>query len=444
MRIYIKTYGCQMNVYDVQSMEGILRASGHEPVDNLDDAEMAVLYTCAVRDGAVQRVYGQLGHLKGLKRTGRLKYVGLAGCMAKHEAEVLLDRCDFVDWILGPSALAAVPEILDRVQSGERPVVVLDLMDVEDRGSYVAAETPVEYPCFVSVMKGCDKACAYCVVPSTRGRERSRAPQAIVEEIQALAERGYAEVTLLGQTVNSYRHGKHDFADLLVRVDAIEGIKRVRFTTSHPCDATDRVFQAMRVLPSVVEHLNLPVQSGSSRVLEAMQRGYTREGYLDTVARFREAIPEGLTSLTTDLIVGFPGETEAEFEETLSLMEAVRFDGCYMFKYSPRRGTPAASMSDIVPDDIAANRLQRVIEVNQRIAAEINRRLVGETLEVMLERRTVDLKSGAEWDARSRTNKVVKISGTASDAAVGDVVQVTVDRTTTYTLFGTRQSRSNR
>ena len=438
MKFHIQTFGCQMNFYDSDSLEGILRAAGHEPVEEVGEAEMAVLYTCAIRDGAVQRIYGQLGHLKGAKRNGRLKYIGVAGCMAQHEADRLVEHCTDVDWVMGPSSLPALPQVVDRVQSGESPVYALDLLDEEDRAVFEPGQTTeIGYPCFVSVMKGCDKACAYCVVPSTRGPERSRPPETVVEEIRELVDRGFAEVTLLGQTVNSYRYENLDFADLLERVDGISGLKRVRFTTSHPCNTSDRLFQAMRDLPSVCEHLNLPVQCGSDRVLEAMRRGYTREEYLDIIQRFREHIPAGSSSLTTDLIVGFPGETEQEFEETISLMEEVRFDGCYMFKFSKRRGTPAATMEDQISDEESGRRLKKVISTNQRIATEINEKLVGQTLDVMLEKPATDRRSNADWDARTRTNKSVKLYGTEPTAKSGDIRTAHIDRATTYTLFGT-------
>lgn len=427
-----------MNFYDSESMEGILRSAGHEPVKELAEAEMAVLYTCAIRDGAVQRIYGQLGHLKSMKRNGSLKYVGLAGCMAQHEADLIAERCDFVDWIMGPSSLPVLPEVVDRVEAGERPVFALDLIDAEDRAVFSAKPSEeISYPCFVSVMKGCNYKCTYCVVPSTRGPERSRPPQVIVDEIQSLVDKGYAEVTLLGQTVNSYRYGSVDFSDLLDQVNAINGVKRIRFTTSHPMDASDRLFQAMRDLPNVMEHLNLPVQSGSTQILDLMNRKYSREEYMEIIQRFRSFIPEGFSSLTTDLIVGFPGETDADFEETISLMEQVRFDGCFMFKYSARRGTPAVMMPDQIGEELSSQRLQRVIQTNQRIATEINKKLVGRTLEVMLDRPTVDRRSGADWDGRTRTNKSVKVYGTSPAAQVGDIINVHVDRATTYTLFAT-------
>lgn len=425
-----------MNFYDSASMEGILRSAGHEPVKELSEADMAVLYTCAIRDGAVQRIYGQLGHLKSMKRNGRLKYVGLAGCMAQHEADLVAERCDFVDWIIGPSSLPVLPEVIERVEAGERPVFALDLIDADDRVVFTAGPMQeISYPCFVSVMKGCNFNCTYCVVPNTRGPERSRSPQTIVDEIKSLVDKGYVEVTLLGQTVNSYRYGSMDFADLLEQIDSIDGIKRIRFTTSHPVDATDRLFQAMQDLPKVVEHLNLPVQSGSSRILSLMNRRYSREEYLEIIQRFRSFIPEGTSSLTTDLIVGFPGETDADFEETISLMETVRFDSCFMFKFSPRRGTPAVTMPDQISDEVSSQRLQHVIQTNQRIATEINEKLVGQTLEVMLDKPSRDQRSGADWDGRTRTNKSVKVYGTSRAARVGDIVKVHIERATTYTLF---------
>ncbi len=436
MKFHVQTFGCQMNFYDSDTLLGILKSSGHEPIDDIQSADMAVLYTCAIRDGAVQRIYGQLGHLKSLKRNGTIKYVGVAGCMAQHEAEILAEKCDFVDWIMGPSSLPALPDVMARVESGESPVFALNVIDGEDREDFESLEKPISYPCFISVMKGCDKACTYCVVPSTRGPERSRPVDSILDEIRQLVDKGYAEVTLLGQTVNSYRFGKYEFPDLLEKIDGISGLKRIRFTTSHPADADDRLFEAMRDLPKVVEHLNLPVQHGSTRILEAMNRTYTRDEYIDIIHSFRSIVPAPDSSLTTDLIVGFPGETDEDFEELISLMEQIRYDGCFMFKFSKRRGTPAATMAEQVPDEVSSARLKRVIETNQRIATEINNSLVGRKLEVMLEKPTTDQRSGADWDARTRTNKGVKVYAAPHDAQAGDVIHVHVDRATTYTLFG--------
>ena len=440
MKFHIQSFGCQMNVYDTESITGILRAVGHEEVSDVRDADLALLNTCSVRRGAETRVLGQLGHLKGLKQRGVIRHIGVCGCMAQKHKSALLDECDEIDLLLGPSALTVLPSLLDRLIAGDRPLMEFSLIDAEDRERFVPPDGPVKYPCFVTIMKGCNRCCSYCVVPSTRGPERSRPPDKILDEIRGLVDRGYREVTLLGQTVDSYRYGDTDFVGLLERIDRIEGLRRIRFATSHPADASERLLFALRDLETLCEQFHLPVQCGSNKILAAMRRDHTREDYLQIIDRLREifdgASSEHIPAISTDLIVGFPGETDEDFEETLDLMRRVRWDNAFMFKFSIRPGTPAATMPNQVDEETKSNRLEQVIQLQHRTGREINENLIGKTVEVMLETPITDPNCAETWEGRSRQGRVVKVTGTSPGATAGDVLRARVERTTTYTLFG--------
>jgi tRNA-2-methylthio-N6-dimethylallyladenosine synthase len=338
--------------------------------------------------------------------------------------------------------------LLARLENHERPIIELSTLDIEDREDFVPTDGPVSYPCFVTIMKGCNRRCSYCVVPDTRGPERSRSPQHVLDEICRLVDRGYREVTLLGQTVNSYRYDDMGFVDLLEKVNAIEGLRRIRFTTSHPADTNERLLFALRDLEKVCEQFHLPVQSGSNRILSAMRRNHTREDYLRIIDRFRE-IFSGISTayqpaISTDLIVGFPGETESDFEETVDLMRRVRWDSAFMFKYSIRPGTYAATLSEHLDEETKARRLARVIELQHQTSREINQLLLGETLEVMLDQPSADKRRHSGWDGRSRQGKTVKVSGVSPDAQPGDILCVRITQTTSYTLFGDVVSYSAR
>ncbi len=425
-----------MNVYDSESITGILRATGHEPVTDMREADLVLLNTCSVRRGAETRVLGQLGHLKSMKRRGVIRHIAVCGCMAQKHQRNLLEECDYIDLLIGPSALPALPGLLERLTLGDGPLMEFSIMDGEDREEFVASDGPAAYPCFVTIMKGCNRYCSYCVVPSTRGPERSRPPAKVLDEIRGLVDRGYREVTLLGQTVDSYRYGDTDFVGLLEKVDRIEGLRRIRFATSHPADANERLLFALRDLEKVCEQLHLPVQCGSNRILAAMCRDHTREDYLGIIDRLRE-IFDGVSSeyvpaISTDLIVGFPGETDEDFEQTLDLMRRVRWDNAFMFKFSIRPGTPAATMPHQVDEDVKSRRLEQVIELQHRTGRQINEQLIGQSVEVMLETPADD----SDWEGRSRQGRVVKATGAPSDAKPGDLLRVRVNDTTTYTLFG--------
>ena len=422
-RVYIETYGCQMNVADSELIVGVLVREGFVRTDDPAAADVLLVNTCAVRDHAEQRVLSRLGELKGFKRPGRV--LGVVGCMAQRLGPRLLERVPQVDLVIGPDGYRGLPELIARAHQGERAAEVefKTWEHYEDvppaRGERVSA--------FVTVQRGCDYRCTFCIVPMTRGAERSRKLGDVVREVRDLAAAGTTEVTLLGQTVNSYHDGEHDFADLLRAVGAVPGVRRLRFTSPYPTDFTDRVLAALAGTPAACEHVHLPVQSGSSRVLKRMLRRYDRERYLAVVAALRGAVP-GI-ALTTDIIVGFPGETEDDFQETLSLVEEVGFDDAYTFKYSPREGTPALKLKDHVADDVAGERLERLVAAVRCGAKRKNVALVGTAHEVLVEGRA---KRGALLQARTRTNKVALLEG--PDEWIGTYARVRLTGTTGSTF----------
>ena len=424
--IYIETYGCQMNVADSELMLGVLRREGYVRTDDPAAADVLLVNTCAVRDHAEQRVLGRMGELKRYKRPGGV--LGVMGCMAQRLGPRLLKRVPQVDLVVGPDGYRSLPELIARAGSGERAADVefKSWEHYEDvppvRGQSVSA--------YVTVQRGCDYRCTFCIVPMTRGPERSRILTNVVREVEGLAAQGTTEVTLLGQTVNSYHDGVHDFADLLRAVGAVPGLRRLRFTSPYPTDFTDRVLAAMAGTAAVCEHVHLPVQSGSTRVLKRMLRRYTRERYLEVVAALRSAIP-GL-ALTTDIIVGFPGETEADVAETLSLVEDVDFDDAFTFKYSVREGTPAVRIKDHIAEELKAERLERLITLVRRVARARSMALVGTAQEVLVEgpARRGDLLQG-----RTRTNKVALFEGPAAWIGTYRRVRLTGTSGTTFTAW---------
>jgi tRNA-2-methylthio-N6-dimethylallyladenosine synthase len=401
-RIYIETYGCQMNVADSELILGVLGREGYVAAADVAQADVVLVNTCAVRDHAEQKVLSRLGELKRAKRPEAV--LGVVGCMAQRLGARLLERVPEVGLVAGPDGYRGLPELIARARAGSRAA------DLEFKAWEHYEDVPPQREtgasAFVTVQRGCDYRCTFCIVPMTRGPERSRNLADVVREVERLAGAGTTEVTLLGQTVNSYHDGTHDFADLLRAVGAVPGIRRVRFTSPYPTDFTDRTIAAMAETPAVCEHVHLPVQSGSSRVLRRMLRRYDRARYLGVVAALRAAIPT--IALTTDIIVGFPGETEADFEETLSLVATVGFADAYTFKYSPREGTPATRLKDAVPDDVAGERLERLVAAVRDVARRNNVTLVGSTHEVLVEGKA---KRGGLLQGRTRTNKVALFAG---------------------------------
>ena len=429
-RIYIETYGCQMNVSDSELLLGLLGAQGYVRTDNPADADVMLVNTCAVRDHAEQRVLGRMGVLKGFKRAGGV--LGVVGCMAQRLGPTLLEQVPQVDLVIGPDGYRGLPELIARARHGERAADVRfqQWEHYEDVPPARAAGASA----FVTVQRGCDYRCTFCIVPMTRGPERSRKLADVVREVEGLTARGTTEVTLLGQTVNSYHDGEHDFADLLRAAGGVPGIRRLRFTSPYPTDFSERVLAAMAETAAVCEHVHLPVQSGSNRVLRRMLRRYTREGYLEVAAALRRAVP-GI-ALTTDIIVGFPGETEQDFEETVSLVREVRFDDAYTFKYSLRDGTPAVKLKDRVPDAVAGERLERLIAAVRQVARSKNVALVGTTHEVLVEGKA---KRGGLLQARTRSNKVALLDG--PDEWIGTYRRVRLTGTTgsTFTAWPVAQ-----
>jgi tRNA-2-methylthio-N6-dimethylallyladenosine synthase len=425
-RVYVETYGCQMNAADSELIVGILSGQGYCATENPEEADLLLVNTCAVRDNAEQRVIGRVGELQRYKRSGTL--LGVVGCMAQRLGPRLLEQVPKVDLVAGPDAYRNLPGLIAAALGGDRHA------DTGFRSwEHYEDVPPVRTPGptqFVTVQRGCDYKCTFCIVPYTRGSERSRTLDAVVQEVRDLVEQGTTEVTLLGQTVNSYHDGHHDFADLLRAVGAVDGIRRLRFTSPYPTDFTDRVLEAMASTPAVCEHVHLPAQSGSNAVLKRMLRRYTRERYLEVVARLRAAIP-GVT-ISTDLIVGFPGETEAQFEETVSLIAEAEFDDAYTFCYSQREGTPAVKLGDAVAEEVASERLQRLISAVRAQARARNLSRVGSVVEILVER---PAKRGQMLLGRSRGNHLVLVA--LQPSAIGEYHQVRLTGTTGSTFAGT-------
>ncbi|MES2307119.1 MAG: tRNA (N6-isopentenyl adenosine(37)-C2)-methylthiotransferase MiaB [Gemmatimonadota bacterium] len=424
-RIYIETYGCQMNVADTELMFGVLGRDGYEPTESPEGADVILVNTCAVRDNAEQRVIGRVGELQRHKYPGSV--LGVVGCMAQRLGPILLERVPKVDLVVGPDAYRNLPELLRHAVGGIR------VADVEYRGWEHYEDIPqLREPgptAFVTVQRGCDYRCTFCIVPTTRGPERSRVLADIVREVRELVETGVSEVTLLGQTVNSYHDGSDDFAALLRAVGAVDGVRRIRFTSPYPTDFTPGVIEAMATTPAVCEHVHLPVQSGSNAVLKRMLRRYTRERYLEVVNDLRTAIP-GMT-ISTDIIVGFPGETDADFAETLAMVQDASFDEAYTFKYSVRDGTPAVKIPNHVPDDVASGRLEQLIEAARAQSRRRNADRVGEVHEALVER---PAKRGDLMLARTRQNFLVLLDVPAD--AIGEYRRVRLTGTTGSTFTG--------
>ena len=433
----METWGCQMNVLDGRRFVGLLGREGIVEASTPEDADIVLLNTCSVRDKAEQKVYDRIGRLAKLKRERPGTVIGVCGCVAQQEGEGLLERLPHVDFVLGTGRIEALPSVLRRVdEEGDRPCETgFDPDEVVYTPGAVAHAVP--HRAAITVIEGCNKNCTFCVVPRTRGRERNRRLRDVVDEARSLVEAGAIEIELLGQTVNAFRDPEtgEDLADLLRAVGALPGIRRLRFVTSHPRNFSDRLIAAMGETPAVVPALHLPVQSGSDAVLRRMKRQYTREEYLDLVARIRAAVP-GL-GLSTDVIVGFPGETETDFVETLSLFEEVRFAGVFSFTYSPRPQTAALRWEhDVTPQEASA-RLTRLEALQQDVQRGLNRALEGQTLEVLVE--GLDRKRLSS-SGRSRCGRVVNIVG-ESDLSPGTLVDVRIERGFPNSLLGRRQEQ---
>jgi len=444
-RVYVETYGCQMNISDGELMEGLLEDHGYEIAADPEDADVILVNTCAIREHAERRVLGRVGQLSGLKRERPDLVIGVTGCMAQRMGETLAEQAPHVDLVMGPDGYRSLPERLAAIEEGRkiRPsrsakkrgpqLAVLDL-DLGENYEGLDQRRASRISAWVPVQRGCDHRCTFCIVPYVRGPEKNRKPREVLREIKEIADSGVTEVTLLGQTVNSYEADGQSFPDLLRSVARVPGIRRVRFTSPHPNDVTTDLLDVMAEETAVCEQLHLPLQAGSDRTLRRMLRRYTVEGFLEKVDLARAVIPD--IGLSTDVIVAFPGETHDEFQETLEVMRTVRFDDAYTYRYSPREGTPATRFpaADFVPDGEAQERLQHLIETHRAIQAEINEAEVGRVEEVLVEK---EARDPGQILGRSRRNKVVAFP--ASPDLVGTYLEVRLTGTTGATFVGERE-----
>lgn len=429
----IQTYGCQMNEHDTETIKGMLEQMGYRSTEDRKQADIILLNTCAVRENAEDKVFGELGHLKHLKLEKPSLLLGVCGCMSQEEAVVnrILQKHPFVDLIFGTHNIHRLPHLIKEAMFSKEMVI-----EVWSKEGDIIENMPKKregIKAWVNIMYGCDKFCTYCIVPYTRGKERSRRPQDVIAEVRELARQGFKEIMLLGQNVNAYGKDFEDidyrFGDLMDDIRKID-LPRVRFTTSHPRDFDDHLIEVLARKGNLVEHIHLPVQSGNNEILKRMSRKYTREHYLELVRKIKAAIPDVV--LTTDIIVGFPGETEEQFEDTLSLVKEVRYDSAFTFIYSPREGTPAAGMEDNVPYEVKRDRLIRLNEVLNAISKESNERLQGQIVEVLVDGESKN--NAAVLAGRTRTNKLVHFEGPKE--LIGQFVQVKITETPTFYLKG--------
>ena len=428
-RYHVTTFGCQMNEHDSERMKGMLESLGYQQAQKRDDADLILFNTCSIRESADSRFIGNLGEAKRLKTENPERVVGVGGCWAQSVKDEVFERFPFVDVAFGPGQIHRLAEFLTSDSLSAQ-----GYFEFEDFSGHLPMKREREFQAWVQITVGCNMRCSFCIVPSTRGHEVSRDPHELVAEIARLAEDGVREVTLLGQNVNSYgrdlpKNRRLSFAELLRDVDAIDGIDRVRYTSPHPTYLREDVMRAHTELPSLCEHIHLPLQSGSTRVLKAMKRPYTRERYLDRVAQIREHVPD--VALTTDIIVGFPGETEDDFKETLEVVEQVRYDSAFTFIFSPRRGTVAADLPGQLPHPVKRARMERLVELVQRNATERAQRFVGRTMEVLVE--GPSRTDPSKLRGRTRHNKTVNFSGVAHS---GELVDVEIGSATSTTLAG--------
>jgi tRNA-2-methylthio-N6-dimethylallyladenosine synthase len=428
-RYHVTTFGCQMNEHDSERIKGMLESLGYDEASDGADADLILFNTCSIREKADDRFVARLGEAKRLKRENPQRIIGVGGCWAQSVKDEVFARFPFVDVAFGPGQVHKLAEFLT-----SDSLTAQGFFEFEGFTGHLPAKRAREHHGWVQISVGCNSVCSYCIVPSTRGREVSRGPGELVAEVAGLAADGVREVTLLGQNVNSYgrdlpRTERITFAELLREVDAVPGIERIRYTSPHPKDMREDVIRAHAELAALCEHIHLPLQSGSSAVLKRMRRTYSRERYLDRVALIREHVPD--CSLTTDIIVGFPGETEADFEQTLEVAEEVGYDGAFTFIYSPRRETEAATLPDQLPHEVKVARMERLIEVVQRRARERAQRFVGRTLDVLVE--GPSRTDPSRLRGRSRHNKVVNFAGLG---APGELVEVEITSATSQTLMG--------
>jgi len=437
-QVYLETFGCQMNVADSDRMELLLFHSGFTRTSHKEDADLILINTCSIREKAEQKVFSLFGNMKPLKDSNPDLVFALAGCLAQQEQEFLLKRIPGLDLIIGPDAIEDIAHAVNRVAIEQKPIIWTEFDDKKNYSIPEVGNLPTPGPStFVNIIKGCDKLCSFCVVPFTRGREKSREAQEIIDEVSQWVQLGTKEVILLGQNVNAYgkRGLEHPvaFHELLYRVAEIPGLERLRFTTSHPRDFTPELVHAFRDIDVLMNHLHLPVQSGNDRILERMRRHHTVEEYLEKIDALKFEVP-GIT-LSTDIIVGFPGETRKEFEDTLKLMERVGFSNSYMFSYSPRPNTPALEFEDSVPDEEKKDRLQRTIELQTKLTEDIGQSFIGQEVEVLIEGRTA--RQGMYFKGRNPEYWMVLFTGGENRLRPGDIAKVKVETVTGHVLKGT-------
>jgi len=433
-KYFIITYGCQMNVHDSEKLAGMLENLGYHQASKLEDADIILINTCTIRENADLKVFGKIGSLKKLKDKNPELIIGVGGCMMQSEEAVkqLYEKYPQVDLIFGTHNIHHVPELIGRIEKERGRIIevwnqeeglIPDLPSVRER----------DYKAWVSIIQGCNNFCTYCIVPYVRGRERSRPFIDILKEAEKLVSEGVKEITLLGQNVNSYGKDLHqniDFADLLLELDKIKGLSRLRYMTSHPRDFSLKLVEAIKNTRSVCEHFHLPIQSGSNNILKKMNRGYTREKYLALISKIREDVPD--SAISTDIIVGFPGETDNDFHETLELVKKLRFDSAFTFIYSKRTGTPASRMGDQVSEELKSERLKELMDLQNQISLEKNQEDLGKTLEVLIEGESKNNPNTLM--GRDRKNKLVIIP--RNDNLIGSIVNVKIDKAQSFTLFG--------
>jgi len=452
--LYINTIGCQMNVYDSRQIEKKLKASGYQATNSIEKADLIIVNTCSVRAKAEQKAFSFLGRLMNLKRKKPALIIGVGGCVAQQEGEKILERVPFVDLVFGTRAINRLPGMLDKIASKRYRIVDVELTETTDEPALVAnMESTHQATAFVTIMRGCDNHCTYCVVPAVRGRETSRKPADILKEVHALLESGVREVTLLGQNVNSY--GKKEnlctFPELLDRLDKLDGLERIRFTTSHPKDLSESLIFAFRNLSKLCNHIHLPVQSGSDRILRRMNRKYNRQEYMAKIDKLRGICPD--IAITSDIVVGFPGEGKNDFKETLDLLETVQYDGIFAFKYSDRPNAPATRFAGKISDQEKTERLQKLLILQEQFTRQKNTALVGSNAMVLVEglskRENARSKAtgllNVQWTGRTSTNKVVNFQ-IAEDAfnrylnetdLIGRIINVSIEAAFSHSLWGT-------
>jgi tRNA-2-methylthio-N6-dimethylallyladenosine synthase len=426
---FIETFGCQMNVHDAEKVAGVFLARGYRAAESIADADVMLYNTCSIREKAAQKVFSRLGAWRGVADG---KIIGVIGCLAQQEGEDIFERAPWVSLVCGSASYRRLPEMVAELETGGRRLMGLDL-DTQETFETEITRRDNPLRAYVTIIEGCDYACSYCVVPHTRGPERSRASENVLSEVRRLAEAGYTEIQLLGQTVNSYRDPsarKLGFVELLCEVAAVKGIRRVRFTTSHPNDFHREIVAAIDSTPVLCDHIHLPVQSGSSRILAAMRRTYNRDEYLEKISWIRAS--RRPISVTTDIIVGFPGETENDFEDSLTLLDAVGYDGVYAFTYSPRPNTTAQTMPGAIPEEEKSRRLGVLQDRQRQIQIERNNKLVGATFEVHVDSHHA---ARGQWAGRSTSNFIVNFTSPRR-SLLGEYLQTRITRAAPFSLVG--------